>query len=513
LSDWSDGAILDISGTRTLSYNKNTTDTVGSLPSDSSGTDPWDGWVTTVSSNTPTRTGYTFNGYNTSSDGTSGTNYAAGAAITLTSAVTLYAKWTAVLYTITFDSKGGTSVSSLTQSTVGGSISQPTNPTKTNNTFGGWSTTDGGTTAVTWPRTPTANETLYAIWSETPITPTSLTATTTDKTKIRLTWSGGSGKTTMFYWSGGTTFRPDNTSTYADFTTDDASPYDFTTMARGSNYYFFVKSRNGTSPNFTYSTAWFPAAAPGVNGRAPYYAPGTPTSPSATANSSSQITFSWTAPTTPSPNPSGPDAASGYDIYYSTSTTDPTSTTTPTTTSTTASKAITGLSASTEYHFWVRATNTDNTGSSASSWTTRVSATTTSSFVTPAWNGTMPGWTSANNFERINSPTASRILKYGWNNGTFSFSGSVGTDKGWDFYVSGTEPASTTTVRTPTHTRAYNTTAITTSTVQGNNYMYRVDPTWNINSRYGSIRPYQYGTDGNKYVRGTYPNGTWSASI
>jgi hypothetical protein len=77
-----------------------------------------------------------------------------------------------------------------------------------------------------------------------------------------------------------------------------------------------------------------------------------------------------------------------------------------------------------------------------------------------------------------------------------------------DFYVSGTEPASTTTARTPTHDRAFNETAITTSTVQGNNYMYRVDPTWNINSRYGSIRPYQYGTDGNKYVRSS-----WSASI
>ena len=137
----------------------------------------------------------------------------------------------------------------------------------------------------------------------------------------------------------------------------------------------------------------------------------------------------------------------------------------------------------------------------------------TVTFTTPAWNGTMPGWTSANNFERINSPTSSRILKYGWNNGSFSFSGSVATSKGWDFYVSGTEPANTTTVRIPTHTRAFNETAITTSTVQGNNYMYRVDPNWNINARYGSIRPYQYGTDGNKYVRGTYPDGTWSASI
>jgi uncharacterized repeat protein (TIGR02543 family) len=132
----------------------------------------------------------------------------------------------------------------------------------------------------------------------------------------------------------------------------------------------------------------------------------------------------------------------------------------------------------------------------------------TAAFTTPAWNGTMPGWTSGNNFERINSPTASRVLKYGWNNGTFSFSGSVGSTKGWDFYVSGTEPSTTTTARTPTHDRAFNETAITSNTVQGNDYMYRVNPTWNINPRYGSIRPYQYGTDGNKYVRGS-----WSGSI
>ena len=36
---------------------------------------------------------------------------------------------------------------------------------KTDYTFGGWATTDGGTTAVTWPRTPSANETLYGIWT------------------------------------------------------------------------------------------------------------------------------------------------------------------------------------------------------------------------------------------------------------------------------------------------------------------------------------------------------------
>ncbi len=345
-------------------------------------------------------------------------------------------------------------------------------------------------------------------------TPTSLTATTTDKAKIRLTWSGGSGQTTMFYWSAGTTFRPDNTSTFADFTTDNASPYDFTTAARGSNYYFYVKSRNGTSPNFTYSTAWFPASAPGVRGRAPFYAPGTPTSPSATANSSTQITFSWTAPTTPSPNPSGPDAASGYDIYYSTSTTDPTSTTTATTTSTTASKAITGLSASTQYHFWVRATNDDNTGASASSWTVRTSATTPATFTTPAWNGTMPPWTAGTPFANgMNFRRLTTSLQYGWNNGstlstdTFSFSGSVGTTKGWDFYVSTTQPATTSTTRTPTSNLSYTTTT-QSSQIGTTSFKYRINPTYTTASVYGSIRPYQFGTDGNKYFRST-----WSGSI
>ena len=86
----------------------------------------------------------------------------------------------ATLYTITFDSKGGTAVTALSQSTEGGSIAKPTDPTKTDNTFEGWSSTDGGTTAVSWPRTPGSNQTLYAIWtavSTGPSVPTGLAVT------------------------------------------------------------------------------------------------------------------------------------------------------------------------------------------------------------------------------------------------------------------------------------------------------------------------------------------------
>lgn len=216
-------------------------------------------------------------------------------------------------------------------------------------------------------------------------TPTSLTATDSTRNDIRLTWSGGSGDAYAFYYTSNNSFRPDNTSNITDFAAT-SSPYDFTPPARGTKYYFFVKARNGTSPNFTYSTAWFPAAAPGEEGRAKLYAPGVPTSPSALTNGSSSITISWTAPAIGSgANLSGPDSASGYDIYYAVgaTATAPTASTTPTTSTTSTSINITGLTAFTTYSFWVRATNDDNTGSSASSWTARFTAKTGPGTPTP----------------------------------------------------------------------------------------------------------------------------------
>jgi uncharacterized repeat protein (TIGR02543 family) len=117
----------------------------------------------TLADNGFSKTGSGFVQWNTNSAG-NGTGYAAGTTYNLTADVTLYAKWGS-LYTISFNSKSGTTVSDITQSTVGGSIAKPTDPTRTGFTFGGWATTDGGTTAVTWPRTPTASETLYAIWT------------------------------------------------------------------------------------------------------------------------------------------------------------------------------------------------------------------------------------------------------------------------------------------------------------------------------------------------------------
>ena len=85
------------------------------------------GVVETIPSNSLTRTGYTFNGWNTASDG-SGTAYATGSTITPTSDVTLYAQWktTYVKPTIqnllafrTDDASGGASPPVTTTGTTG----------------------------------------------------------------------------------------------------------------------------------------------------------------------------------------------------------------------------------------------------------------------------------------------------------------------------------------------------------------------------------------------------------
>lgn len=71
----------------TITFNAN--DGSGTVPSAIS---TYVGVANTIPSNSLTRTGYTFNGWNTSSDG-SGTAYATGSTITPSGNVTLYAQW------------------------------------------------------------------------------------------------------------------------------------------------------------------------------------------------------------------------------------------------------------------------------------------------------------------------------------------------------------------------------------------------------------------------------------
>jgi len=94
-----------------------------------------------------------------------------------------------VLYTITFDSLLGSAVAAITQTSSGSSIAKPTDPTRTSYAFGGWSTSSGGTVAVSWPRTPSNSHTLYAIWLAVPGAPTIGAASITSTTVASLTFT------------------------------------------------------------------------------------------------------------------------------------------------------------------------------------------------------------------------------------------------------------------------------------------------------------------------------------
>jgi uncharacterized repeat protein (TIGR02543 family) len=357
LSNWSAGTYIDISGTRTLSYNKNTTDTVGSLPSNSSGTDPWNGWATTVSSNTPTRTGHTFNGYNTSSDGTSGTNYAANAAITLTSDVTLYAKWSADTYAVTYYGNGNTggSVPDAQTKTYGVNLTLRTNVnslTKTGSTFAGWNTNSSGTgtdyatgatysgnaaldlyakwttnaTAPSAPATPTVGTLSYSHNSAdlaTTLTRVSNTSKTqawtyTAEVGFPVTWVKPTGATDFEVYASASNSAPaDSTSGNATTSTGDTNTYTYWTTQsnRGTiTRYFWVKAKNSIG-----SSGWSPVStaktsvATVVSGLAIrlYRGNGTSYSSPSSAPASTALSYAWTGITNRG-NPNGTPAGEGH---------------------------------------------------------------------------------------------------------------------------------------------------------------------------------------------------------
>ena len=123
-----------------------------------------DGYVTTMyarngvdkelEANTFTKSGYTFVGWNTESDG-SGTSYSDGEVINLSdvenSLLFLYAQWKPYSYTVTFDSNGGEGTMGDMNVDFDESVTLSSNSfTKVGYTFSGWNTeADGSGTAYT----------------------------------------------------------------------------------------------------------------------------------------------------------------------------------------------------------------------------------------------------------------------------------------------------------------------------------------------------------------------------
>lgn len=127
----------------------------------------WKDQTLTLSSTKPTRTGYTFLGWSTSSSATSAT-YSAGGSYTANSAATLYAVWKALTYTVTYNANGGSGAPGNQTKTYGKTLTlSSTKPTRTNYNFKGWGTSASATTvayAAGASYTNNAAITLYAIW-------------------------------------------------------------------------------------------------------------------------------------------------------------------------------------------------------------------------------------------------------------------------------------------------------------------------------------------------------------
>lgn len=119
-----------------------------------------------LSSARPTRTGYTFLGWATSSTGA--VAYQPGATYSANAAVTLYAKWQLITYSITYDANGGTGAPGAQTKNYGSTLTlSSVKPTRTNYNFLGWSTNKSATSAeysAGGSYTANAAATLYAVW-------------------------------------------------------------------------------------------------------------------------------------------------------------------------------------------------------------------------------------------------------------------------------------------------------------------------------------------------------------
>ena len=127
----------------------------------------------------PTRTGFSFTGWNTSADGTGvdvGVIVLAGRdgpAHGQSADFTLYAQWLGDTLNITYDSQSGNAVADGDTTTSSGATitTLPTDPTRAGYTFAGWYTASSGGSQITTsaPHGQTSDFTLYAQWTQVPV--------------------------------------------------------------------------------------------------------------------------------------------------------------------------------------------------------------------------------------------------------------------------------------------------------------------------------------------------------
>lgn len=107
----------------------------------------------------PTKEYYAFGGWFTDEECTTEFDFSQS----ISSSLTLYAKWTRAYNDVVFDSKGGSSVTKQTV-IIGGTATIPEQPTREGYTFAFWCTDSGATNEFDFTTPITEDTTLYARW-------------------------------------------------------------------------------------------------------------------------------------------------------------------------------------------------------------------------------------------------------------------------------------------------------------------------------------------------------------
>ncbi|MEY2365698.1 InlB B-repeat-containing protein [Lysinibacillus capsici] len=108
----------------------------------------------------PTKAGHTFVGWYTSSMGNTPFNFDT----TITGDITIYAKWSPVTHTVSFDVDGGSTIPAQTIA-HGEKATEPPSPTKVGHTFVGWYTSSTGNTPFNFDTAITGDTIVYAKWN------------------------------------------------------------------------------------------------------------------------------------------------------------------------------------------------------------------------------------------------------------------------------------------------------------------------------------------------------------
>lgn len=125
------------------------------------------GWGSTSTTDAPTRTGYTFQGWSTSSSATSATYTSSSHSYTDNKTVTLYAVWKANTYQVAYNANGGSGTVQSQTKTYNVALTLRSNSfTRAGYAFKGWATSAKGSVAYAAGASYTTNAavTLYAVW-------------------------------------------------------------------------------------------------------------------------------------------------------------------------------------------------------------------------------------------------------------------------------------------------------------------------------------------------------------